>query len=122
IDGSQVRITSLSLKDYISIAYQMRINQIIGPDWIGTQRFDIAGKLPDGAPQDDVAEMLRTLLVDRFQLKVHRETRELPVYVLGVAPTGFKIKESAAADSVAGRGAVNIAAGGNASGVAIDLG
>ena len=123
IDGSQVRITALSLKDYISIAYGMRLNQIIGPDWLGSQRFDIAAKLPDGASQDDVDEMLQSLLADRFQMKMHREMRELPVYLLAVATGGFKLKETAAADSVSRNGVpLNIAAGGNASGVAIDLG
>src|SRR5207244_3284072 len=62
IDGSQVRIAYLSLKDYIAIAYRLRINQIVSPDWISTARFDIAGKLPDGAAQADVAEMLQSLL------------------------------------------------------------
>ena len=37
--------------------------------------------------------MLRTLLSDRFGLKVHRETREVPVYALEVAKGGLKMKE-----------------------------
>src|SRR2546423_14861598 len=66
IDGSQGRMTYLSLKDYIGIAYRMRLNQIVGPDFIGSQRFDIAGKLPEGGSQSDVAEMVQNLLADRF--------------------------------------------------------
>src|SRR5262245_16272468 len=73
IDGSQVRVTYLSLKDYIGMAYRTRPNQIIGPDWLGSQRFDVAGKLPDGTAQSDVLEMLQNLLADRFQLKFHKE-------------------------------------------------
>src|SRR5262249_11878874 len=121
IDGSQVRITYLSLKDYIGMAYAVRPNQIVGPDWLGSQRFDIAAKIPEGAQQADVPDMLKVLLSDRFQLKTHREMKEFPVYVLEVAKTGAKLTESAAdpnADS-ADRGAVNVAAGGNSNGVMI---
>src|SRR3954463_14897581 len=52
IDGAQVRGTSLPLRDYIVLAYRLKPNQVMGPDWISSQRFDIAAKLPDGASQD----------------------------------------------------------------------
>src|SRR5262245_26767273 len=94
IDGSQVRITYLALKDYIAMAYRTRLNQVSGPDWLATQRFDIAAKLPDGASQADVLQMLQSLLADRFQMKMHREMKEFPVYALEVAKTGLKIMES----------------------------
>src|SRR5437762_5312513 len=85
IDGAQVRGTSLPLRDYIGLAYRMKLNQISGPDWLTSQRFDIAAKLPDGASQDQFRDMLQTLLTDRFQMKTHRETKEFNVYVLGVS-------------------------------------
>lgn len=123
VDGSQVRISYLSLKDYISIAYKVRVNQIIGPDWLGSQRFDIAGKLPDGSSRSDVNEMLQTLLAERFQLKVHREMKELPVYALEVAKTGLKATQTVPPDAVIeSADAVNVAAGGSAAGVAISFG
>jgi uncharacterized protein (TIGR03435 family) len=123
IDGSQVRISYLSLKDYISIAYRVRLNQIIGPDWLGSQRFDIAGKLPDGSSRSDVNEMLQTLLAERFQLKVHREMKEFPVYALEVAKTGLKATQTVPPDAVLETAdAVNVAAGGSAEGVAISFG
>jgi uncharacterized protein (TIGR03435 family) len=123
IDGSQVRITSLSLKDYISAAYRVRLNQITGPDWLGSERFDIAAKLPDGSAQADVPAMLQSLLADRFQLKFHREKKEFPVYALEVAKTGLKVMQTADTDPVARSGApINIAAGGSGAGVMINLG
>jgi uncharacterized protein (TIGR03435 family) len=124
IDGSQVRITSLSMKDYISLAYRMRLNQIAGPDWIGSVRFDIAAKLPDGASQDDVLGMLQVLLTERFQIKMHREMKEFSVYALGVAKTGLKLTPSVTEDEIkkADRGAINVAAGGSGAGVAINFG
>ncbi len=124
ISGSQVRIAYMSLKDYIGIAYRVRTGQIAGPDWIAQERFDIAAKIPDGALSDQVPEMLQTLLADRFQLKIHRDSKEFPVYALAVAKSGLKLQESAtsagaATDSPA---IVNVTASGSGAGIAADLG
>lgn len=121
IDGSQVRISYLSLKDYISMAYETRLNQIVGPDWLASERFDIAAKLPDGAAQADVLEMLQSLLADRFQMKFHREMKEFPVYALEVAKTGFKLSPTGAPEIDATR-PLDIAAGGSGAGVKISFG
>lgn len=95
IDGSQVNWTFLSLKDYMVVAYRVRIYQIVGPDWLGSERFDINAKVPaDGSPKD-AAAMLRALLEDRFQLKVHREQKDFAVYGLVIGKSGLKMKESA---------------------------
>jgi uncharacterized protein (TIGR03435 family) len=123
IDGSQVRLSYLSLKDYIGVAYRLKLNQITGPDWMGSQRFDISAKLPEGASQSDVPEMLQALLTERFQIKSHRETKDLPVYALGVGKEGLKIQPSDPTGTIAdSNGAVNVAAGGNGTGVAINFG
>lgn len=122
IDGSQVRVTSLSVKDYISIAYRTRLNQITGPDWLGSQRFDVAAKLPEGAKQANVPEMLQALLAGRFRMKMHREMKEFPVYVLEAAKTGVKLVETAGSAGATDDGGINIAAGGNSAGVAISFG
>jgi len=94
VDGSQFRTSFLTLKDYIGMAYRLKLYQISGPDWIGSDRFDVAATLPDGSLPAQVPEMMQTLLEDRFQLKVHREKKEFPVYALEVLTTGLKIKES----------------------------
>src|SRR5262245_26115647 len=85
IDGAQIRASRLSLKDYIAIAYRVKIHQIVGPDWLGSARFEIVAKLPEGSSQNQVAEMLQTLLADRFGMKMHRESKDFPVYTLEVA-------------------------------------
>jgi len=121
IDGSQARISFLSLKDYIGTAFRVRGNQIVGPDWLASQRFDIVAKLPEGASQADVPEMLQTLLMDRFQMKMRRETRELPVYALKIASTGLKLTESGPG-VLNSNGTVDVAAGGNANGIAMNFG
>ena len=95
IDGAQVHATYFSLKDYIRIAYRVKDYQVIGPDWISTQRYDIHATLPAGASRDQVLEMFQTLLEQRFQLKMHRGTKEFPVYAIVVAKDGAsKLKES----------------------------
>lgn len=128
IDGAQVTINSLSLKDYIRIAYKLKHYQVIAPDWTAADRFDIAAKLPEGGNRDQVPDMLQTLLEDRFKLKTHNENREFPVYALVAAKGGLKLKESAvdptAADvpAPAARPATNVNVNAGARGVNIDFG
>src|SRR5262245_4920220 len=85
VTGSQVRLSGLSLKDYIGMAYDKEPPQVIAPEWAGTQRFEIAATLPAGATRDQIRTMLQALLAERFQLKVHPESREFPVYALVVS-------------------------------------
>src|SRR4051794_15312630 len=66
IDGAQVRINYLTMKDYVRIAYRLRGFQITGPDWTSTDHFDIAAKIPAGMKGEQIPEMLQTLLEDRF--------------------------------------------------------
>jgi uncharacterized protein (TIGR03435 family) len=91
--GSQFRISGLTIRDYISMGYAVKLSQISGPDWITTDRFDIAATLPDGSRPDQVPSMMQTLLEDRFELKTHREKKEFPVYALRVSSSGLKMTE-----------------------------
>lgn len=71
-----------------------------GPEWIRSERYDIDAK---PAPNTDPKvwwQMWQTLLADRFKLKLHRETRELPVYVLAAAKGGLKLPAAKPADCV----------------------
>jgi uncharacterized protein (TIGR03435 family) len=125
IAGSQVRVTAMSLKDYIGMAYGVRPQQIDGPDWLGQARFDLAATIPSGGSAEQFPEMMRTLLADRFHMKMHRESREFPVYALGVAKDGAKIQPTKATpvEAMAEKApAVNVAASGSGAGVAVDLG
>jgi uncharacterized protein (TIGR03435 family) len=96
VDGSRATFNYESLKDLIAYAYKLRPYEISGPEWLVTDRFDIAARLPDGATKDDVPEMLRALLVERFKLATHREMSEQPVLGLVIAKSGPKLKESTA--------------------------
>lgn len=123
MDGSQAHIGALSLEDLIRLAYRVQKNQISGPDWIGAQRFDISAKLPDGATTQQIPEMMQALLADRFQLKVHHETKEMPAYALVLGKSPLKLKELPPdATPAAPNAPVNVTGAGSAAGISIDLG
>ena len=75
--------------------------QIVGgPSWIDSDRWEIEAKAEANAGHKEVLQMLRTLLEDRFQLKAHHETREMPVYILAVAKRGPKLTTPKEGDCV----------------------
>ena len=94
VNGNQFHIINQPLTQMISFAFDVQEKQVIGlPDWAGTDRFDIDGK-PDGegAPNGKQWKtMIQKLLADRFQLKFHKDKKELSVYVLSVTKTGEKM-------------------------------
>jgi uncharacterized protein (TIGR03435 family) len=96
VDGAQAVYTYMSLKDLIANAYDMKGYQITGPGWLGSERFDIVAKMPDGASKDDAPKMLQALLAERFKLAAHRETQEHQVLALLVGKDGPKLKEAPA--------------------------
>ena len=100
IDAARVDIGGMSLNDLIPFAFGVKAYQISGPDWIKEDRFDILAKMlaEEGATKDQVPQMLQALLVDRFKLVVHRETRDHPIYALVIGKGGSKLKEAAPAD------------------------
>ena len=124
ISGSQVRMSFFSLKDYVSVAYELPLNRVEGPDWLGQTRFDIAAKLPEGSSQDQVAPMLRKLLETRFEMKAHRSSKEFPVYALKAVAGGPKLKEAAVDPNAvtSAPGTTNVTGTGGPAGATLDLG
>lgn len=93
-DGALVRGIGLSLRDYLATAYRTKATLISGPDWTASERYDITATLPEGAPKAQVPEMLQALLTDRFEVKLHKETKEFPVFALVLAKGPLKLKEA----------------------------
>jgi uncharacterized protein (TIGR03435 family) len=95
--GGRFRAVNFDGRTLIAIAHRtgqrLLPSQIIGaPDWLYAERYDITAKVSDelaaSSPRDLFARMpllLQSLLEDRFKLKLHHETRELPVYALVLA-------------------------------------
>jgi uncharacterized protein (TIGR03435 family) len=113
--GGGLTVQNGTLKGVIEAAYDVRDFQILGgPGWVASDRYDIFAKSLSGDPppqpanrQEDLRktrQRLQALLAERFQLKVHRETKELPVFALVVGKNGSKLTESAEAPANSGAG------------------
>jgi uncharacterized protein (TIGR03435 family) len=112
-----VTIVNMPIRALLRNVLELQDAQLIGgPDWMGTERYDITAKPADNAPRREVPRMIETLLRDRFNLKYHRETRALPVYSLvrGTrGPLGPNLKTTVV-DCAARAGATRAGRGGSA--------
>jgi|SRR5579883_3114666 len=97
-DPSQYTVEGFPLSRIIQTAYNVRGYQVTGPSWIDTERYDIMAKIPAGTTQEQFQLMLQNLLAERFKLKIHKDSKEVPIYALVVAKGGVKMKESAPLD------------------------
>ncbi|MPZ19171.1 MAG: TIGR03435 family protein [Luteitalea sp.] len=99
--GGRFTATNVTLRTLIETAYQRhgfdRVEIAGGPVWIDADRFDVVAKAPsehvldpDGFPRQ-TWRMLRMLLADRFKLRVHKETKEVPIYALRMATSDGKL-------------------------------
>ncbi|MGA8111090.1 MAG: M56 family metallopeptidase [Acidobacteriaceae bacterium] len=103
--GGELAVENLSLSDLMKFAWQVQAREIVGaPGWMATDKWDIEAK-PDtpGMPShDQLNEMIRKLLADRFALKLHEEKREMAAYVLTVGKDRPKLTRSADASVLGG--------------------
>ncbi len=95
IDGGRVDIGLYPLTGLIAIAYGVDANHVSGPDWMAVQPFDVQAKFPEGATKEQLPDMLRALLEERFRLKAHGEKREAEVYALAIGLDGPNMKTAA---------------------------
>jgi uncharacterized protein (TIGR03435 family) len=99
------RAKNVTLRELILESFRLLDFQLAaGPDWISAERFDIEAKAesgaipPAGTPAENAAraeiqaKMMQSLLEDRFQLRSHRETKELPIFTLVLARDGPKLQ------------------------------
>ena len=123
IDRAMVRYSALSLKLYLGLAYGLKNYQISAPDWMTSGRWDITAKLPSGSDVKEIPQMLQVLLRDRFQMKMHREIKELPVYGLVVGKGALRLKESPTDSAAAGpERSVNLAPSASGAGTTVSYG
>jgi uncharacterized protein (TIGR03435 family) len=112
--GGGLTVTNATLRMLLTLAYDVRDFQVSGgPGWVGSERYDINARAERSANSEPVPEeprkmtdeqrrtiqqqmqqRLQALLAERFQLAIHRETKEAPVYALVVAKSGSKLQES----------------------------
>jgi uncharacterized protein (TIGR03435 family) len=88
-----VQARNVAVRDIVVAAFEIKDYQLIGPDWLKSERFDIVAKAPLGTGDDEkLMPLLRNLLVQRFKLATHTEQRDLPCFALLVAKGGLKIR------------------------------
>ncbi len=94
----RLTITDRSLRNLIAHAYRVHTRQISGPAWLGELRFDVMAKLPADASSRSANEMLQSLLEERFGLRLHRESKDVPGYELVLGAGAVRLKPAAPAD------------------------
>ncbi|MGA2262712.1 MAG: TIGR03435 family protein [Acidobacteriota bacterium] len=133
--GGRWTASGITVGMLIQQAYDVRDYQISGaPSWLNSERYDIVAKADVPNITRDMAKvLLQSLLAERFNLKIHRETKELPIYALVIGKDGHKLHESETQPtSQAGsqppdpskpvqKGTYNVGAGGTA-GAAVSVG
>ncbi|HEU5020611.1 MAG TPA: TIGR03435 family protein, partial [Bryobacteraceae bacterium] len=81
-----------TLRMFVKYAYDLEDPQLSGgPAWLDRDIYAINARANRRVAAGELKQMLQSLLTDRFRLTVHRETRELPVYLLVLAKSGSKL-------------------------------
>jgi len=84
---------NVSLKDLIVEAYHVQPYQVSGgPRWLDSDEFDVDAKADGSVSKEELRRMLQTLVTGRFQLSLHRETRDTRMYALIVDKQGPRIQ------------------------------
>ncbi len=87
--------TYLPVKMMIAFMYRIPARQIVGgPSWLQDDRYDVQAKADKKYSVDDLDTMYQNLLVDRFHLRYHIETKEENIYALTIDNSGSKLKIS----------------------------
>ena len=89
--GSRFSCTGATLEPLVRYAYGVSADLFKGLPGLDRDRYDIEARAPQGVGNDQLKPMLQNLLVERFGLAVHWETREMPIYELVVAKGGPKL-------------------------------
>jgi uncharacterized protein (TIGR03435 family) len=90
-DPGRIIYQPTTLGILIDRAYRINHFQLIGPEWLNTEYYDVVVALPEGTTKTEVPAMFQQLLAERFHVKVHWENRTTPVYALAVGKNGPKL-------------------------------
>jgi uncharacterized protein (TIGR03435 family) len=89
---NRIHVTNSPLKFLVEVAFDVKDYQVAGgATWMDNERFNIDATAAAAFAKGEFRTMLRTLLVDRFGLLIHHETRDRPGYALVVAKNGPKL-------------------------------
>ncbi len=91
--NGQLTARSISVKHLISLAYQVDEFRVVGgPSWLESDKFDIDARIDPAPPDGDLHLYVRSMLEDRFHLKVHAGSELAPASALVVAGKGPKLQ------------------------------
>lgn len=94
-DPGRVRFQKVSLVALLTEAFGVQQDQVSGPAWItdplGPDKYDVVATMATDTTKEQFRMMLMSLLVNRFELAVHHESREAPGYDLVIAKGGAKL-------------------------------
>jgi uncharacterized protein (TIGR03435 family) len=96
-DATRYSFGRASLDDLILVAYNVELFQISSKLPLDRDEFDLVAKIPEGATKEDFRVMLRNLLIERFHIKLHIESRDFPAFELVLAKGGTKLGTGATA-------------------------
>ena len=85
---NRINYSGVTLRMLVRRAYALRLDEIAGPSWIDEQPYQVIANVPPGTDDAQLRVMLRSLLIERFQLRTHREKRAMSIYALVVARGG----------------------------------
>jgi uncharacterized protein (TIGR03435 family) len=79
VGSASITFRSVTRLEWVASAYGVQEYQIAGPDWIRIERYDVTGKAANPSTPEELMAMLQTMLSERFRVRAHQETKELPV-------------------------------------------
>lgn len=83
LPSGEVEILGYTLRELMMLAFEVKADRVTGgPKWMESDRFDVIAKSPDAMSPHAISGMLKSLLIERFQLRTHTEDRPLPVFAL----------------------------------------
>jgi len=95
LQGGRFTGTNVTPRKLIRMAFQMEDSRVSGaPGWVDSERYNIEAKTAGGVEitRDNISQLMKSLLISRFQFQYHNETKEMPEYSLEVAKSGSKVK------------------------------
>jgi uncharacterized protein (TIGR03435 family) len=104
--GGRIDIQAISIKDLLPFIFDVDANMIVGvPKWLESDRYNIVAKPPTEVSMDSLKVMLKALFVEQFELEMHKEEQQVPVYVMSVSKKGSKLEKSSGAERQGCKGA-----------------
>lgn len=91
-DPGRITWSNVNLRTLLTTAYDVKPYQITGPDWIDSERYEIAAKVPAGATKEQVNVMWQNLLAERFGVALHHSSKVMQAYEMEAFKGGVKLK------------------------------